>query len=187
FGILPVSQDEHALCPDKVRFVGDPVAAVVATEELIAEEAARLVEVRYEPLATIDSPEQALEVPEPRIHEYGDGGNLHKVVALDFGDVPAAIAGADLVVEDCFFYQGNTHLPLEQHAALAYVGTDGRVTIATSTQPPPYLHRAAAKVLGMPASRIRIIAPPQGGGFGGKTDPFNHEIGAREARRITGR
>src|SRR5678816_4386584 len=120
FGILPVSQDEHALCPDTVRFVGDPVAAVIATEELIAEEAARLVEVRYEPLATIDSPEQALEVPEPRIHEYGDGGNLHKVVALDFGDVPAAIAGADLVVEDCFFYQGNTHLPLEQHAALAY-------------------------------------------------------------------
>ncbi|HEY0988712.1 MAG TPA: molybdopterin cofactor-binding domain-containing protein, partial [Kofleriaceae bacterium] len=187
FGILPVSQDEHALCPDKVRFVGDPVAAVVATEELIAEEAARLVEVRYEPLATIDSPEQALEVPEPRIHEYGDGGNLHKVVALDFGDVPAAIAGADLVVEDCFFYQGNTHLPLEQHAALAYVGTDGRVTIATSTQTPHYLHRAAAKVLGMPASRIRIIAPPQGGGFGGKTDPFGHEIVAAKAALLTGR
>src|SRR3982751_4038860 len=64
FGILPVSQDEHALCPDKVRFVGDPVAAVIATEELIAEEAARLVAVRCEPLTTIDSPEQALAVSE---------------------------------------------------------------------------------------------------------------------------
>jgi 4-hydroxybenzoyl-CoA reductase subunit alpha len=187
FGILPVSQDEHALCPDKVRFVGDPVAAVVATEELAAEEAARLVAVTYEPLTTIDSPEQALRVSEPRIHDYGDGGNLHKLVALDFGDVSAAIAGADLVVEDHFFYQGNTHLPLEQHAALAYLGTDGRVTIASSTQTPHYLHRAAAKVLGLPASRIRIIAPPQGGGFGGKTDPFGHEIVAAKAAMLTGR
>ena len=187
FGILPVSQDEHALCPDKVRYVGDPVAAVVATEELAAEEAARLVEVAYEPLTTIGSPEEALRVAEPRIHDHGDGGNIHKAVALDFGDVPAALAGADLVVEDHFFYQGNTHLPLEQHATLAYLGTDGRLTIASSTQTPHYLHRAAAKVLGIPASRIRIIAPPQGGGFGGKTDPFNHEIVAAKAALVTGR
>jgi 4-hydroxybenzoyl-CoA reductase alpha subunit len=187
FGILPVSQDEHALCPDKVRFVGDPVAAVVATEELIAEEASRLVEVSYEPLATIATPEEALANAEPRIQDHGDAGNIHKLVALDFGDVPAALAGADLVVEDCFFYQGNTHLPLEQHATLAYLGTDGRLTIASSTQTPHYLHRAAAKVLGWPASRIRIIAPPQGGGFGGKTDPFNHEIVAAKAALITGR
>jgi 4-hydroxybenzoyl-CoA reductase alpha subunit len=187
FGILPVSQDEHALCPDRVRFVGDPVAAVVATEELIADEAARLVEVRYEPLATISSPEEALEMPEPRIHNYGDGGNIHKAVALDFGDVPAALAAADLVFEDHFFYQGNTHLPLEQHAALAYVGTDGRLTITSSTQTPHYLHRATAKVLDLPASRIRIIAPPQGGGFGGKTDPFGHEIVAAKAALLTGR
>ncbi|HEX3481770.1 MAG TPA: molybdopterin cofactor-binding domain-containing protein, partial [Kofleriaceae bacterium] len=187
FGILPVSQDEHALCPDKVRFVGDPVAAVVATEELIAEEAARLVEVDYEPLATIGSPEEALATAEPRIQDHGDAGNIHKMIALDFGDVPAALAGADLVVEDHFFYQGNTHLALEQHATLAYLGTDGRLTIASSTQTPHYLHRAAAKVLGWPASRIRIIAPPQGGGFGGKTDPFNHEIVAAKAVLITGR
>jgi 4-hydroxybenzoyl-CoA reductase subunit alpha len=187
FGILPVSQDEHALCPDRVRYVGDPVAAVVATEELAAEEASRLVEVSYEPLTTIGSPEEALEVHEPRIHDYGDGGNIHKAVALDFGDVPAALAGADLVVEDTFFYQGNTHLPLEQHAALAYVGTDGRLTIVSSTQTPHYVHRAVAKVLGLPASRIRIIAPPQGGGFGGKTDPFSHEIVAAKAALVTGR
>ncbi|MFL5407436.1 MAG: xanthine dehydrogenase family protein molybdopterin-binding subunit [Myxococcales bacterium] len=187
FGILPVSQDEHALCLDKVRFVGDPVVAVVATEELIAEEATRRVEVRYEPLTTIASPEEALRVPEPRIHEYGDTGNIHKAVALDFGDVPAALASAHLVTEDYFFYQGNTHLALEQHAALAYLGTDGRMTIVTSTQTPHYVHRAVAKVLGIPASRVRIIAPPQGGGFGGKTDPFNHEIVAAKAAAITGR
>ncbi|MGZ6126078.1 MAG: xanthine dehydrogenase family protein molybdopterin-binding subunit, partial [Myxococcales bacterium] len=92
-----------------------------------------------------------------------------------------------VVVEDLFFYQGSNHLALEQHAALAYVGTDERVTIVSSTQTPHYLHRAAAKVLGVPASRIRIIAPPQGGGFGGKTDPFNHEIVAAKAAVLTGR
>src|SRR5206468_2835599 len=76
FGILPVSQDEHALCPDKVRFVGDPVAAVVATDELAAEEASRLVEVDYEPLTTVSSPEEALRIAEPRIQDHGDGGNI---------------------------------------------------------------------------------------------------------------
>src|SRR5919205_1219277 len=78
----------------ETRFADDPVAAVVASDELTAEEAARLVEVRYQPLATIASPEEALATPEPRIHDYGDGGNVHKAVALDFGDVPAALAGA---------------------------------------------------------------------------------------------
>jgi 4-hydroxybenzoyl-CoA reductase subunit alpha len=187
FGILPVSQDEHALCTDKVRFVGDPVAAVVAQDELLAEEAARLVSVRYEPLATIASPEEALAHPEPRIHDYGDGGNVHKAVGFDFGDVPAALDGADRVFEDLFFYQGNTHLALEQHATLAYLDPDGLLTIASSTQTPHYLHRAAAKVLGIPPGRIRILAPPQGGGFGGKTDPFNHEIVAAKAALVTGR
>jgi 4-hydroxybenzoyl-CoA reductase alpha subunit len=187
FGILPVSQDEHALCFDKVRFVGDPVAAVVAQDELLAEEAARLVSVRYEPLATIASPEEALLHPEPRIHDYGDGGNVHKAVGFDFGDVPAALAASDRVFEDLFFYQGNTHLALEQHATLAYLDPDGLLTIASSTQTPHYLHRAAAKVLGLPPGRLRILAPPQGGGFGGKTDPFNHEIVAAKAALVTGR
>ena len=187
FGILPVSQDEHALCPDKVRFVGDPVAAVVATEELIADEAARLVEVTYQPLATIASPEEALAKPEPRIQDHGDYGNVQKAVALDFGDAEAALATAAHVFEDHFFYQGSTHLPIEQHATLAWLAGDGRLTIASSTQTPHYLHRAASKVLGLPPARVRIIAPPQGGGFGGKTDPFNHEIVAAKAALVTGR
>lgn len=186
YGILPVSQDENALCTDKVRFVGDPVAAVVAVDELTAEEGARLVEVRYEPLPTIGSAEEALAHPEPQIHAYGKG-NVHRSVAFDFGDVPGAIARAPHVFEDSFFYQGNTHLALEQHATLAYVDPNGLLTIASSTQVPHYLHRAATKVLGLPPARVRIIAPPQGGGFGGKTDPFNHEIVAGKAALVTGR
>lgn len=176
FGILPVSQDEHALVPDVARFVGDPVAAVAATSEDAAWEAARKVRVEYEPLPTIGSVEEALENPEPRIHDYGDEGNLHKKVAMEFGDVEAGLAEADLVLEDTMLYEGNTHLPMEQHATLAWAEDDDRVTVHSSTQTPHYLHRALAKVLELPASRVRVIAAPNGGGFGGKSDPFNHEI-----------
>jgi 4-hydroxybenzoyl-CoA reductase subunit alpha len=186
YGILPVSQDEHPLCPERVRFIGDPVAAVVAGDEPTAVEAARLVAVRYEELATIASPEEALATPEPRLHDYSDAGNVHKFVSFDFGDVPGALASADQVFEDVFFYQGNTHLPLEEHASIAYVDLDGRVTIVSSTQVAHYVHRAASKALGLPPARLRVIAPPQGGGFGGKTDPFNHEIVAARAAMLTG-
>ncbi|HMB54960.1 MAG TPA: molybdopterin cofactor-binding domain-containing protein, partial [Thermoanaerobaculia bacterium] len=176
FGILPVSQDEHALCPDKVRFVGDPVAAVAATSEDAAWEAARRVRVEYTPLETIGSVEEAIETAEPRIHDYGDRDNLHKVVSMQFGDVEAGFAEADLVLEDTVFYEGNTHLPMEQHASVAIPEDTGRVTVHSSTQTPHYLHRSLAKVLGLEASRVRVVAAPVGGGFGGKSDPFNHEI-----------
>jgi 4-hydroxybenzoyl-CoA reductase alpha subunit len=176
YGILPVSQDEQALCVDHVRHVGDPVAAVVAREELIAFEALDLIHVDYEILPTISDPEEALATPSPRIHEYGDEGNIHKRVALEFGDVEKGFAEADEVFEDTFFYQGNTHLPIEQHASVATKDPDGKLTIWSSTQTPHYLHRALAKVLQMPPAHIRVIATPNGGGFGGKSDPFNHEI-----------
>ena len=188
FGILPVSQDEHALCLEKVRFVGDPVAAVAAVDEDTAFDALDLVKVEYEPLAEIDSIETALRTPEPRIHDYGEEGNIHKKVALEFGDVEAGFGEADRVREDLFFYEGNTHLPMEQHAALAHVDADGKLTIWSSTQTPHYLHRALAKVLApLPASHIRVIATPNGGGFGGKSDPFNHEIAICKLAMVTGR
>src|SRR6266852_6084153 len=176
YGILPVSQDEQALCVDRVRHVGDPVAAVIAREELTAFEALDLIDVDYEVLKTISNPEEALATPEPRIHEYGEEGNIHKLVALEFGNVEEGFAEADEIFEDSFFYQGNTHLPIEQHAAVAIKDPDGKLTIWSSTQTPHYLHRALAKVLEMPAAHIRVIATPNGGGFGGKSDPFNHEI-----------
>src|ERR1051325_1202624 len=89
YGILPVSQDEHPLCTDKVRFIGDPVAAVAAVDEDVAFEAMNLIEVEYEPLATIASIEEAVEVSEPRIHDYGDHGNVHTNAHLEFGDMDA--------------------------------------------------------------------------------------------------
>ncbi|MGH7530749.1 MAG: xanthine dehydrogenase family protein molybdopterin-binding subunit [Gemmatimonadales bacterium] len=187
FGILPVSQDEHALCLEKVRFVGDPVAAVAATSEEAATAALDLIRVEYQPLRAIASAADALAHPEPRIHDYGDGGNLHKLINLEFGDVEEAFAEADLVREDVFFFEGNTHLPMEQHAALAAWSPDGKLTLWSSTQTPHYVHRALAKVLELPPARIRVIATPNGGGFGGKSDPFSHEIVVAKLAMLTGR
>jgi 4-hydroxybenzoyl-CoA reductase alpha subunit len=187
YGILPVSQDEQALCTDKVRFVGDPVAAVIAREELIAFEALDLIDVEYEPLPTIADPADAFAIPDARIHEYGEEGNVHKRVSFAFGDTEAAFADSDHVFEDTFFYEGNTHLPIEQHASIATVDPDGKLCIWSSTQTPHYLHRALAKVLELPPAHIRVIATPNGGGFGGKSDPFNHEIVVSKAALVLGR
>ena len=187
FGILPVSQDEHALCPDRVRFVGDPVAAVAAEDEQTAWEACRLIEVDYEPLPMVASMGEAAATPEPRIHDYGVYGNVHKTVQFEFGDVEAGFADCDHSREDMFFFEGNTHLPMEQHAAVAIHDTDGKLTLYSSTQTPHYVHRALTKVLELPAHMIRVIACPNGGGFGGKSDPFNHEIACAKLSMMTGR
>jgi 4-hydroxybenzoyl-CoA reductase alpha subunit len=187
YGILPVSQDEHTLCIERVRFIGDPVAAVAAIDEDTAFDAMNLIEVEYEKLNTITTIEEALTIDEPRIHDYGDSGNVHKKVNLEFGDMAEGFAEADHVREDIFFYEGNTHLPMEQHAAVAYFDTDNKLTLWSSTQTPHYVHRALSKVLEMPASHVRVIATPNGGGFGGKSDPFNHEIAVCELSRRTGR
>ncbi len=95
---------------------------------------------------------------------------------MEFGDVDDGFAEADEIFEDTFFYEGNTHLPMEQHGAVAVPEDDDRVTLYSSTQTPHYVHRALAKVLELPASRVRVVACSNGGGFGGKSDPFNHEI-----------
>ncbi len=187
YGILPVSQDEHALCPDRVRFVGDPVAAVVARDELTAFEALDLIQVDYEPLRTISSPEEGLAHSEPRIHDYGDGGNIHKLVSLAFGEVEEGFREADRIFEDVFFFEGSNHLALEQHAAVAAVDPDGKLVVWSSTQTPHYLHRALAKALEMDAAHLRVVATPNGGGFGGKSDPFNHEIVVAKAALRLGR
>ena len=178
YGLLPVSHDETALALDKVRFVGDPVVAVAATSEDAADAAALAVQVDYELLQTIADPHEALATPEPRIHDYGAGGNLHKKVSLDFGDVDAGFEEADVVLDDSFYYEGNTHLPIEQHATVAVPEGGDRIVVYSSTQVPHYLHRLLAKVLEIPAARIRVIACPNGGGFGGKSDVMNHEIAA---------
>jgi len=187
FGILPVTQDERALEHEKVRYVGDPIAAVAATEEEIAAAACDAIKVEYDVLEPVMSISAALEpAKDERIQDYGGPNNIHKFVALEFGDVDGGFARASHVREDVFFFQGNTHLPMEQHSAVAtYV--DGKVTLWSSTQVVHYVHRALAKVLELPMHRIRVIGAAHGGGFGGKTDPFAHEIIVAKLAMITGR
>ncbi|MEO8745243.1 MAG: molybdopterin cofactor-binding domain-containing protein [Candidatus Dormiibacterota bacterium] len=209
FGILPVTQDERALEHEKVRYVGDPIAAVAAVDEEIAAAACDAIAVEYEVLEPVMSIEDALApAKKERIQDYGGPNNIHKLVALEFGDVDGGFARADHVREDLFFFQGNTHLPMEQHSAIAtFEGgsaggsasrgpreggdsppqTVGKVTLWSSTQVVHYVHRALAKVLELPMNRIRVIGAAHGGGFGGKTDPFAHEIIVCKLAMITGR
>ena len=186
YGILPVSQDEHALALEKVRYVGEPVAAVAAIDEETAERAAGLIEVEYEDLPAAMSIPDALVPDTPRIHGEGDGPNVDRVAALEFGDVEAGFLEAEHVREDFFFYGGNTHMALEEHSVLASWEA-GKLTVWSSTQVPHYLHRTLAKVLELPAGRIRVIATPAGGGFGGKSDPFSHEFAAAKLAIVTNR
>src|SRR5205807_4468969 len=128
FGILPVTQDERALEHEKVRYVGDPIAAVAATEEEIAAAACDAIAVEYELLEPVMSIDAALQTPkDERIQEYGGPNNVHELVALEFGDVDGGFARADHIREDVFFFQGNAHLPMEQHSAIAtYEGGSAR-------------------------------------------------------------
>ncbi len=186
YGVLPVGQDEQALCTEKVRYVGDAVAAVAAIDEETAEQALDLIQVSYAELPTYLSIEEGLTKPGEPIHE-GRFGNAHRAAALEFGDVDGALAGADHVFEDTYFFQGNTHLPLEQHACVAEWNPAGKLTLWTSTQSPHYVHKELAKALGLREDQVRVIAPPVGGGFGGKLELFQHEAAAAKLAMITGR
>ena len=187
FGIMPSTQDEEALAVDKVRYVGDPVAAVAAVSEDVAEEALGLIDVDYQVLDPILSIEGALAAEDHRIHTWNRHANIQKAVSFEFGDVDAGFAEADEVFEGTYFFQGNTHLPMEQYCALASYTPDGKLTLWSSTQTPHYVHRALSRVLGLPMGHIRVVATPVGGGFGGKSDPFSHEIAVAKLAMITGR
>jgi 4-hydroxybenzoyl-CoA reductase alpha subunit len=177
-GIMPSTQDETALAVDTVRYVGEPVAAVAALDEDTAFEALSLIRVDYEPLEPILSIEEALAREDVRIHPESPRGNIFKEVHLSFGDLEAGFAAADHVRDDWSFFEGNTHAPIESHSCVANGDANGNVTLWTSTQVPHYLHRELEKVLGVPRARIRVIATPNGGAFGGKSDPFAHEFAA---------
>jgi 4-hydroxybenzoyl-CoA reductase alpha subunit len=177
-GIMPSTQDETALAVDKVRYIGEPVAAVAALDEDTAFEALSLIDVRYDRIDPILSIDEALTREDVRIHADSKRANVFKEVHLSFGDLDAAFAAADLVRDDWSFFEGNTHAPIEAHAAIASYDPSGTLTLWTSTQVPHYLHRELEKVLGIPRARIRVIATPNGGAFGGKSDPFGHEFAA---------
>jgi CO/xanthine dehydrogenase Mo-binding subunit len=187
FGVLPISEDETAMAVDKVIYIGDCVAGVAADDEEIALKALALIKVEYKELPEYRKIEDSLKPAAEPIHPGTvDGTNIHKEVDQDFGDVEAARTGSVYVREAEFEFDGVTHAFTEPHCVIAHYDADDRMTVWSAQQVPHYLHRALAKVLDMPMHRIRVIRPMVGGAFGGKSDPFPHEMIAARSRANAG-
>ena len=186
YGVLPVTQDETALATDKVRYQGEPVAAVCAETRAAAERGRDAIEVVYDKLEPVLSIDDACN-KDVRVHQSEHfEGNAHRTVALEFGDVEGAFSRCAEVFEDSYHYPGNTHLPMEPHATVA--NWDGeRLEIDVSHQAPDNLHRVLPDVLDIPEHALRIRVPYIGGGFGGKLDPFPDTICAAKLAMKTGR
>jgi 4-hydroxybenzoyl-CoA reductase alpha subunit len=172
YGIVPMAKDEYALAKDKVRYIGDDVAAVCAIDPEIAEEALELIDVDYEELPAVFDPREAIKEGAPVIHA-GVKNNTSFAINKEFGDVARAFAESDAVFEDRFYSQAVNHAPLEPHAALAqFDPLNGDLTLWSSTQIPFFLRRNLSNTLQIPESKVRVIKPKVGGGFGQKIDMF---------------
>ena len=188
YGILPVGHDEYALALDKVRYVGDNVACVVAVSESIAENALESIAVEYELLPAYFDPEESMRAQTNLIHG-SKPGNLEKDYHHVFGNPDQGFAQADQIAEARFIANEVTHAAMEPHSTLAsfeldpHTGKPGRLTVWSSTQVPYYLQHKLSLVLEMPMSQIRVIKPLVGGGFGGKSEVIPIEIIAAIAAR----
>ncbi|MFI5150008.1 MAG: molybdopterin-dependent oxidoreductase [Bacteroidia bacterium] len=189
FGVLPISQDETAMAIGKTRYAGEIVAAVAAETEAIAAAACKLIRVAYKPIqsfVTIDESINDIGTNE-KIHSHTKfNNNIHKKAELRFGDQQQGLKDADIVIAMEFQFEGISHGFSEPHAATAWWDENG-LTLITATQVSHYVHRALAKVMEIPLSRVRVIKPYIGGGFGGKSDPFPHEMIIAHLSRKTGR
>src|SRR3954464_10988295 len=188
YGILPVGHDETALAVDKVRYVGDNVACVVAVDEQTAENAMDLIEVEYEPLPAYFDPEESMQATSDLIHDHKPN-NIEKDYHHAFGDPDAGFAEADEIIEGRYIANEVTHAAMEPHSTLAQfeidsqTGQPSKLTVWSSTQVPYYLQHKLSIVLEMPMAQIRVIKPLVGGGFGGKSEVIPIEIIAAVAAR----
>jgi 4-hydroxybenzoyl-CoA reductase subunit alpha len=164
---FPQFCDEFMIAVDKVRYVGEPVAAIAARDEDTALEAQELIRVEYEEIPAVFDPEAAMEPGAPRIHEHAEN-NIGVRMSHHFGDVEAAFKEADHIREDRFVLQGQAHAPLEPHAVLAAADPSGKVTLWAAKQSPFRARYGLSRTLDMPEGKIRVIRPYLGGGFGGK-------------------
>lgn len=161
--------DQPVFCHDYVRFTGDPIAVVLADTKENATQAAELVAVEYEPLPGLFSPTDALREDAPQLVSSAPG-NICKALKHETGDVEAAFAAADHIVEGRFKTQRQDHAYLEPLACLAQVATDGTVTVHVPTQAPFETREQLTRILDLPREKVRIISTPLGGGFGGKLE-----------------
>lgn len=174
--------DQTYLARDKVRMEGEPIVAVAADTLEIAREAVGLIDVEIEPLPVVEDMMEALKPGSPLVHDdletYKNNGkhrcksgtNIYDHFMLRKGDVEKGFAEADVIVENEYECAMLSHSPIETHGAIARVDGSGKVTVWTPGQSPFYLRTEIASSLGIPESRVRIISPPIGGGFGGKLE-----------------
>jgi len=184
--LVPDIQDEFVLAVDKVRYVGDEVAAVCALDPDTARRACELIEVEYEVLPAVFSVEEALAEGAPVIRAEKPG-NLSLTREIEYGGVDEAFEKAEYVREDTFRVPTVSHAYLEPCSALAAPDEGGRVTLWTSTQTPYIVQVLLAKTLGLPENHVRVIKPQVGGGFGGKMELRTWEFCAAFMALRTGR
>src|SRR6266545_4055699 len=187
FGVLPIARSEHPLARDKVRYRGEPVAAVAAVDDATAKKAVGLIKLEVRELPAYYTAREAMAPGATNLHERKPN-NIERDVLFELGSVEQGFGEADLVREGTYNCAEVCQNQMEMHAAVAeYDAERGRMTVHASTQVPYYVHLMLAQILGMDMSRIRVIKPHVGGGFGCRTECLNVElITALLARRTGG-
>jgi len=176
YGVIPVAQNEFPLARDRVRYRGEPVAAVAAVDEATARAALAAIVLDLEPLPALFDAKSALAPDAVQLHE-NKPGNLEREVDHSFGDVEAGFAQAALVREERFHYAEVTHAMMEPNASVAdWDAERGRLMLHSVTQVPYYVHLALARCLKLDESQIRVVKPFVGGGFGHRTETLNFEV-----------
>ena len=186
YGVLPIAMNEYPLARERVRYRGEPVAAVAAMDEATAAAALRLIRLEVEELPAYYTA-AAARAPDAVLLHDDKQGNIERAVHHRFGDVEAGFAAADLVREQVYRCAEVAHAQMELNAALvAYDPARDHLTIWSTTQVPYYVHLMLARCLGMDMSRIRVVKPFVGGGFGARVETLNFEIVAALLARAAG-
>jgi 4-hydroxybenzoyl-CoA reductase subunit alpha len=186
YGVIPIAQNEFPLARERVRYRGEPVAAVAAVDWSAALAALAAIELDIAPLPAYFDADSA-RAPDAVLLHANKPGNIEREVDHSFGDVDGGFAAADLVREERFHYAEVTHAMMEPNAALAdYDAERERLTLHSVTQVPYYVHLALARCLRMDESRIRVVKPFVGGGFGHRTETLNFEVIAGLLARAAG-
>jgi xanthine dehydrogenase molybdenum-binding subunit len=172
---------ERIAFDEKVRYVGDEVAAVAAVSKGVAEQALKLIRVDYEVLPAVFDPEEAQRPGAPLIHEEKER-NIAASIETRAGDIEAAFREADYVFEETFRTSSQRHASMETHASIASFDAAGKLTVWSSTQLPFHIQRLLAEYLDIPMSKVRIVKPYLGGGFGGKLHMVVEHIAALLAK-----
>ena len=187
FGVLPIARSEHPLARDKVRYRGEPVAAVAAIDDATARRALALIRLKVRELPAYYTSAAAIAPGATQLHAHRPN-NIERDVLFELGSVDEGFRAADLVREASYDCAEVCQNQMEMHAAVAdYDVERDRMTVHASTQVPYYVHLMLARILGMDISRIRVVKPHVGGGFGCRTETLNVElIAALLARRAGG-